>query len=635
MTKFCKECGKPIGDGAQFCKHCGTKVNSEVPKHKAIAPETEKEAAEKKAPVEQAGKEENQTRSEQQTRQVNKEKKPMTKKKKILTGILGVIALCVIGLGIWGNMYYSEENTANRFASAMAEGDTETIQKVMTVDGKELSAEEANAVAAMREEEEFAFISDGDSEVLFEELPVFDMEESNEKAFLFFTQYDVAAEPQYVTVYSNVEGVTTTFNGGGFEEADASSDYIEYGPLAPGIYEAASSFETDYGEAAKSQNIRLMDTYNSYESELEVGEVTFYEMFESDLPYNSMEWMINEEPLETNTDSGYVTAGPLLLDGSMELTGVVKTDWGDIEIEPIAITDREHDVYITELFTDGAEEEIKEVITNFSENYVEATAQLDASVIENISDELSETLEDELFTYFNDNGFSGRLDEIGIAFEDSEYVEGDSSDNPEFELPVQLNMTGTYDPDSEYEEINIETIFTIQYGTDGGKWDIQDFTEAFYPRDVNYEFFEASGEEYEGVVLEDEDEADENSDENGNSEDEELTEIEAVVENYVDNLIWAINTGDYSIVEDYIATGSELDTMQQDLVERLYDSGLTQEIVSMSVEDVEEIDSETWEVTTSETIELMYASDETETEDYQWTYTVELTADGYQLTNLE
>lgn len=75
--------------------------------------------------------------------------------------------------------------------------------------------------------------------------------------------------------------------------------------------------------------------------------------------------------------------------------------------------------------------------------------------------------------------------------------------------------------------------------------------------------------------------------------------------------------------------------MQQDLVERLYDSGLTQEIVSMSVEDVEEIDSETWEVTTSETIELMYASDETETEDYQWTYTVELTADGYQLTNLE
>lgn len=88
-------------------------------------------------------------------------------------------------------------------------------------------------------------------------------------------------------------------------------------------------------------------------------------------------------------------------------------------------------------------------------------------------------------------------------------------------------------------------------------------------------------------------------------------------------------------MENYIASGSDLDTMQQDLVERLYDSGLTQEMLSVSVEDIEEIDSETWEVTTNESIELRYASGETEEEDYQWTYTVELTDDGYQLTNLE
>ncbi|GAA0315067.1 hypothetical protein GCM10008931_03290 [Oceanobacillus oncorhynchi subsp. oncorhynchi] len=631
MSKFCKECGKPIGDGAQFCKHCGTKVSSEAPKHKATAPETEKEAAEKKTPIEQAGKEENQTRSEQQTRQVNKEKKPMTKKKKILTGILGVIALCVIGLGIWGYRYYSEENTADRFASAMAEGDTETIQKMMTVDGKELSAEEANALAAMREEEEFAFISEGDSEVLFDELPVFDMEESNEKAFLFFTQYDVAAEPQYVTVYSNVEGVTTTFNGGSIEEAYASSDYIEYGPLAPGIYEAASSFETDYGEASKSQNVRLMDTYNSYDSELEVGEVTFYEMFAGDLPYNSMELLINEEPLETNMDSGYVSAGPLLLDGSMELTGVVKADWGDLEIEPIAITDREHDVYITDYFNEEAEEEIKEVITNFSENYVEATAKLDASVIENVSDELSEVLEDELFTYY-DNGFSGRLDEIGIALADAEYY---ATDNPAFQIPVQLNMTGTYDPDSEYEEIELEAVFIVQYLADSGEWDMHYFSDNFAPGNVDYEFFAASGEEYEGVVLEDEDDADSEDNQDSSSGEAEIADVELVVDYYVYSLVDAINTGDYDLVAEYIASGSSLETMQRDLVERLSDSEMRQEVQSVSVEDVEEVDSETWEVTTSETIELIYASGESETEDYQWTYTVELTDEGYQLTNLE
>ncbi|WP_040978698.1 TcaA NTF2-like domain-containing protein [Oceanobacillus jeddahense] len=626
MSKFCKECGKPIADGVQFCKHCGTKVNKAVPENKAPQPEAEK------TPIEQSDNGEKRTRTEQQTRQVKKEKKPMSKKKKVLTAIIGFIVLCGIGLGVWGNMYYSEENTAKRFADAIAEGDTESVQEMVTVDGKTLSNEEANAVTAMKDEEEFAFISDRDPDTLFDELSVFEMEQSDDKAFLVFTQYHVAAEPQYVTVYSNVEGVQTTFNGGDFEEQDAASDYIEYGPLAPGMYEAASSFETDYGEAAKSRNVLLMDMNNSYDSELEVGEVTFYEMFDANIPYDSMELMINEEPLEMNTDSDYVTAGPLLLDGSMELTGVVKTDWGDLQIDPIAITDREHDVYITDLLNEGAEEDIKEVITGFSEGYVEAIAKLDASVIENISEELSEELEDELFVSFDEYGFSGRLDEIGIAFADAEYY---STDNPAFQIPVQLKMTGTYDQDSEYEEINVEAAFIVQYQTDSGKWDMYYFSDNFDPGDVDYTFFDASGEEYEGVVLEEEEEDDENSEDDRASEDEELTEIKEVVENYVDNLVWAINTGDYTFVENYIASGSDLDTMQQDLVERLYDSGLTQEMLSVSVEDIEEIDSETWEVTTNESIELRYASGETEEEDYQWTYTVELTDDGYQLTNLE
>ncbi|WP_080873050.1 TcaA NTF2-like domain-containing protein [Oceanobacillus timonensis] len=628
MSKLCRECGEPLADGAQFCKHCGTKVNKDVSQKK------------ESFSAAQTGSGENSTESGQQTRQVKKDKKPMSKKQKIMTAIIGLLVLCGIGLGVWGNTYYSAEKTAERFASAIAEGDTAAIQKMVTVDGKEISDTEAEAVAATKETEGVAEISEKDPELIFDALPVFGVEESDNKAFLVFTQHHIGAEPQNVTVLSNVEGVTTTFNGEEFTEVNASSEHIEYGPLAPGIYEAASSFETDYGAAEKNRNVSLMNINgdNSYDSELEVGEVTFYEMFDSDFPYNSMELMINEEPLETNTDSDYVTAGPLLLDGSMELTGVLNTDWGEVQIEPIAITDKEHDVSINSLFTDEAEEAITGDITGFSEDYVEAKAKLDASVIENVSDELGDDLEDELFSMFDNNGFSGRLDEIGVAFSDAEYVADDSSDNPAFEIPVQLNMTGSYDPDSEYEETSEETTFTVQYQTDNQEWVIQDFREEIFPGNSEYAFLEASGEEYEGVQAEEtmEDTDSTVSDEEDDSSDvgdEEI--IEWTVESYVYSLADAVNTANYNVLSSIILPDSNLESMQRDLVDRLSDDGLEQEVVDVSVDSIEEVDSETWEVTTSETIELIYESGNTETEDYQWTYTVVSTDDGYQLSDLE
>ncbi|WP_194165517.1 zinc-ribbon domain-containing protein [Oceanobacillus sp. CFH 90083] len=617
MSKFCRECGKPIADEAQFCKHCGTKVN--------------KEAAEKKAPLPaemekgSAGNKEEDMKSGHPSRQASKEKKPMSKKKKILTGIIGLLILCGIGLGVWGNAYYSGENTAKRFANALAEGDADAIQNIVSMDGKELSDAEAQAIAGMREEDDFAFINDADPDGVFAELPIFEIEESDDKAFLFFTQYHVEAEPQYVTVFSSVEGVKTTFNGEAFAENAISSDSIAYGPLAPGVYEAASHFATDYGEAEKSQSVLLIHENNRYDSELEVGKVTFETSSNYNLPYHSLQLLINEEPLDIEMNEELVEAGPLLLDGSMEVTGMVETGWGDIQIDPIAITDQHQEIAI-DLLNDQLKEEISPVIISFSEDYVEALAKQDASVIENISKALQETLEYDLFSNSDGNGFSGRLDEVGISFTDMTNVE-----EAVYEMPAQIKMTGTYDQDGDPKEIVKDAAFQLQYNEDDAEWEIFYFNENYYRSGSELEFYDVSGEEFEGVVSEDADQ-DENSD---SSEDADIADIESLVENYVYDLVDAINTGDYGQVAGSIASGSDFEAMQQDLVERLYDNDLTQEVISMSVEGVEELDSETWMVTTSETIELTYASGSTETEDYQWTYTVELTNEGFQITNLE
>ncbi|GIO24519.1 zinc-ribbon domain-containing protein [Oceanobacillus sp. J11TS1] len=615
MRNFCKECGKAVSETMRFCKHCGTEITRNVPKNEAPLQKTETHAENNK----------NNTQNQIQTRKTNKGKKVLSKKQKIMTGLFGLLLLGGLGFVIWGNYYYSEANTVKRFRDAFVEGEAGTLQKMVTVQGNTISKEEAEAITHLLTEDDdydFEFIKDKNPEKLFEELPVFKVAASNKKALLFFDQYEIEAEPQYVSIYSDVQGVETTFNEKEFPMLEEARSYTEYGPLAPGVYEAKSAYQTDFGKVDNRKTVVLLSSENEYESEVEVSEVTLSVSKLYELPYDSIQFMINEEKVDIDMEDDDVTVGPLPLDGSMELTGVAKTGWGEVNIGPIALTESYQDVEM-DLLNDQLKEAMSQLILSFSEDYVEALAQQDASAIENISGALQETLDYDLFSYTDGNGFSGSLDEVGISFTDMIEVE----DNV-YEIPVQIKMTGTYDKDGDPEEIKKDAVFQLQYNKNNGEWNVFYFNESYYTTGSNLEFYEVSGEEHQGVTADD-------SDEEADSEEEELAEIEVLVENYVYDLVDAINAGDYSLVEGNIAPGSDFDTMQKDLVARLYDAGLTQEVLSAAVVDMTEIDSGEWEVTTNETIVLNYSSGETETEDYQWVYTIELTEDGYKITNLE
>ncbi|WP_198042703.1 hypothetical protein [Oceanobacillus sp. AG] len=71
-----------------------------------------------------------------------------------------------------------------------------------------------------------------------------------------------------------------------------------------------------------------------------------------------------------------------------------------------------------------------------------------------------------------------------------------------------------------------------------------------------------------------------------------------------------------------------------DLVDRLAESGMKQEVIDATVTNIEE-DGDAWIVTTDETIKKIYNSGEEETSDYNWKYTVESDGDGVSLTNIE
>ena len=84
----------------------------------------------------------------------------------------------------------------------------------------------------------------------------------------------------------------------------------------------------------------------------------------------------------------------------------------------------------------------------------------------------------------------------------------------------------------------------------------------------------------------------------------------------------------------YILSGSDLEKDQQSLVERLHEAGTTEELVSSEVLSVKE-DGDSWKVDTKEEVTIHYDSGESETNSYEWTYTVVEEDGDYLLSTIE
>lgn len=108
---FCAECGTKNKKGAQFCENCGTKIEG-----------AKKEVTKKEV--------------------VAKDKKPMTKKNKMIVGIISVVAVVIIGLSIFLSSITNPKNIAEKFFKATANFDFDTIYEYLNVGDSEFTSKE-------------------------------------------------------------------------------------------------------------------------------------------------------------------------------------------------------------------------------------------------------------------------------------------------------------------------------------------------------------------------------------------------------------------------------------------------------------------------------------------------------------
>lgn len=110
--------------------------------------------------------------------------------------------------------------------------------------------------------------------------------------------------------------------------------------------------------------------------------------------------------------------------------------------------------------------------------------------------------------------------------------------------------------------------------------------------------------------------------------------LEQFMQGYVDSLIRAINSNDYSIVKPYIKSGSALEQAQRKLVNHLFKNDVTEEKNYVDVRGVVQIADNTYEVASFESI---YVTNSTSTKltEYSWKYNLEVIDGQLKLTDIQ
>lgn len=555
MKRFCTECGKEAGSDDKACIHCGT-------------PLPESNIATK-------------TRSNKEA--IIEKRAPMSKKKKVLFSVLGAVAVLVIAFIMWTQSYQSPEAVEKRFAKAISEENTAAVQKLLVhEDGSSVKKGEAQALLSLVEEEG-AYIA----EELFSVA-------SNGKFFFLFTAYKVIAVDQFAVFSDPVEGLSISFNDNEIAQQDTGEGEVIYGPLIPGAYKVEAMFAGEYGNTKKDDMITLYDSYGDetwLDMEVNVSEVVFYVEDYEEIDRDKSFVKLGDKEISIGEDGYTESVGPLILDGSQQVQTVVTTPWGEVESEPFDIDDSEMTVHPSFL-SDKHFSEVAEKLKNFGEQYAESMADKNTKHLKSVSDHVKTAVEDMMW---DDVYFSGSLEKVEM--DRYSITAHGIAEHPSIEMYVQYTFNQADHELDETPDLNENTmmLFTrLAYDQENKSWNILEITEDFGATFSVTDTVEGSKKVYspgkeaiaqaKSVKL--------NAD------------ISNFMEDYTAASVDAINYNDFYYVEYYIAPDSPRWDEAKDYIDYLDSKGITEDLLDMEVESIEETDDETWEVTVKESFTI-------------------------------
>ena len=245
MKRFCQECGATAQPLDSVCTECGNRLEQPAQVTQVVT--------------------------------VNKERKPMSKMKKVLFTSVAILLVILIGLFMFGSSYTSADSTLQRFQKAVFDKDKESLKKIMEYEGGiKLSPGELEAVIAYGEKEPNNFVKSIGPWGHVSEAFLFSLKQTG-KSFGIFDGHKIIIRDQYLSIPIEYNEISFTLNDEkvavSFEEEQAV-----IGPVAPGNYELKAVYEGEYAVSTQTIEIELLERFGDriYEHiEFDMSEVTF------------------------------------------------------------------------------------------------------------------------------------------------------------------------------------------------------------------------------------------------------------------------------------------------------------------------------------------------------------------------
>lgn len=618
--QFCKECGKKLKEGAQFCNDCGAKTGANTPNQ----------------PV--------------STSMPTASKKPMSKKQKLSLIIAGVVAVFLFGLYKLGESLTSNERLITQFEEAVLENDEKALAKVLSSNNKKLVIDEKSVKGLINYYKENPEIADETFESLKRQANVLSSAEKAKqtenddllqdvllsgyfvnlekdgKTFIY-DRYEINIDPVYLSLGTNFKDTELYIDGKEVGKANKPDFEDTYGPYVPGLHKVEAKLKTDFIDLTTKETIVFAQTEGKQQEGiyLEADQVTVD--IPEELANQKVALYINGKDVGINLAES-PTFGPVLMDGTMKMAVEAEFPWGKVKSEELAIEDD----YITPSFIS---KEMKETFMNSFHNYftewADAYTSLDASKLTTTTPSLAQEIVSEA-TDEKEYGYGIQVKHTASYFDPE--IELEYYDD-QWTAYVDAKIIREYDYYNENETPELEELENyyqaqFSYDSKAGKWLIENI-------DSSWDFDEESA--IEMIVQEPKlftsGQAAVTTSSAVSASTDVPDYINELIDGYLNGLVSAINSKDFSKVSSNMVKDGDFYNTQKDLVKRLGDKGITEELVDYKITDVN-IEGGSGTITTWEKVTINYSDGTSETKEYEWVYSGETNdADEFLLVGMK
>lgn len=370
--RTCQHCKEEVSETTKFCNHCGKSLeDKQVHEQEESATSESQQQEEVKQEVEPPV----------SNQKVTSEKKAPKKKTNIIIISSIAIIVLIIGIAVLGKFQSSVDHLLKDFESAVKDKDAKKLADILTVDHKELEITEESVEGLIQLYEsapsELTYLLNNlqaqatDIGGLAKMYPI-DLVKDG-KRFLFYDDYKLIVNPVYIKVTTDYKDTDIIIN----DEVIATTDKDDYsgevGPIMPGEHVVEAVYDTGFFHLTTEEKVKASDPgFAQYANlRLDGTNVSF------NLSKNRYDDLKSIKLFINGKDTGWNIAkedrvGPLLTDGSMNVSFEADLPWGTVRTDDTPLDDS----YFT--FNLGKSEEFQQTIMDqiilFNEEYVEAYA---------------------------------------------------------------------------------------------------------------------------------------------------------------------------------------------------------------------------------------------------------------------